>query len=218
MSWREKPASESQLEYLKAFGFAPDRPMTKGEASDLLTELKEDPHQQRILAEHREAERVRKADRGAERTPREKLTWRISYTLIVTRRRRAWSWRKGARFETPKCTRERFKRHGSDSGRKLFEHRHGNCTDLQPIKLYLEQGHRFNLPAKNILQAMLDTLDADSATWDWDNPRYFFQTLEHNFPQLLRKRIDSAELKFVLDSYNDFAKSRLEYWKLDGVQ
>lgn len=35
--WRDDPASERQLENLDAYGIYADRPITKGEASDLLT-------------------------------------------------------------------------------------------------------------------------------------------------------------------------------------
>jgi hypothetical protein len=70
----------------------------------------------------------------------------------------------------------------------------GGVVDEQAIKLYLEHGYRFDLPPTSILQPMLDALDADSGTWDLETPEYFFQTLEHNFPELLRNRIDREEL------------------------
>jgi hypothetical protein len=60
----------------------------------------------------------------------------------------------------------------------------------QPIKLYLEQGYRFKQPSTKHLQDVLDALDADSATWDRETPEYLFQTLEHNFPELLRRNPD----------------------------
>jgi hypothetical protein len=218
MNWREEPASESQLEYLKVFGFTPDRPITKGEASELLTQFKEDPERQRIRAEARVAERARKdAQNRMDQAEREVDMAYYLHADCDSAKKSLAEAERGEAQEAKVYLRElqedRFR-----FWQETFRAPAWERTDLQPIKLYLEHGHRFNLPAKNILQAMLDTLDADSATWDRDNPGYFFQTLEYNFPQLLRKRIDYEELKSVLRSYEDFAKLKLKMWQLDGTQ
>ena len=42
-SWRKRPASQGQLEYLKKLGVVLDREITKGEASDLIDKMMSQP-------------------------------------------------------------------------------------------------------------------------------------------------------------------------------
>jgi hypothetical protein len=67
-----------------------------------------------------------------------------------------------------------------DQGRMLIASR-------QAHELYQKYGCRFCEPALQDVQYILDALDAAAPNWDRDHPELFFQTLELNFPQLLRR-------------------------------
>jgi hypothetical protein len=194
MSWREEPASEKQLEYLKTLGYEPEEYLTKGQASDLIEELKNDPeaqqkraalNQQRCEQEFQDSQRnmayhLHKAYEAATRelaaAGKDEIRDAKAY-LQDTQQERLTFWRRA--FEPPD----------------------GDNTDPQPIKLYLEHGYRFKPPSSSLLQTLLDALDADSATWDLDMPEYLFQTVEYNCPDLLRKSIDEEELAFLRKVY-----------------
>ena len=51
MSWRNNPATEKQIKYLTEFGYVASGPLSKGEASDLISQLSEDPERRRIRDE-----------------------------------------------------------------------------------------------------------------------------------------------------------------------
>lgn len=57
-SWHDAPASEAQLKYLKAFNLCPDKPITKGEASDLLTKA-ENENLPKVEVEHEPTDYVK---------------------------------------------------------------------------------------------------------------------------------------------------------------
>lgn len=72
----------------------------------------------------------------------------------------------------------------------------------QTIRLYCEHGYRFEMPTKKRIQAILDTLDAHSPTWDIDGTVSFYLTLEASFPELVRKKIDFEALKITKAELN----------------
>ena len=63
----------------------------------------------------------------------------------------------------------------------------GHIACSQIPELYQEYGCRFESPSRNDVQYILDALDQAMAQWDKDHPELFFQTLELNFPTLVRR-------------------------------
>lgn len=59
---------------------------------------------------------------------------------------------------------------------------------LQVLELYQLYGCRFDTPTHSQVQEILEALDGASSHWDRDHPELFYQTLELNFPHLLRHR------------------------------
>jgi hypothetical protein len=56
----------------------------------------------------------------------------------------------------------------------------------QVIDLYREQGCRFCVPTPNRVQNVLDALDSAMPQWEQQHRELFYQTLELNFPELVR--------------------------------
>ncbi len=62
-----------------------------------------------------------------------------------------------------------------------------HIASVQVFELYRNYGCRFFSPNAQQVQVILDALDAASPLWDRDHPELFFQTLELNFPELVRR-------------------------------
>ncbi len=58
---------------------------------------------------------------------------------------------------------------------------------VQVLELYQAFGCRFFSPNHEQVQEILDALDSARHFWDRDNPEFFYQTLELNFPNLVRR-------------------------------
>jgi len=58
---------------------------------------------------------------------------------------------------------------------------------VQVLELYQAFGCRFFSPNHEQVQEILDALDSARHFWDRDNPELFYQTLELNFPNLVRR-------------------------------
>lgn len=63
-------------------------------------------------------------------------------------------------------------------------HMHGTCK--QTIDLYRKFGCRFCEPTRDQVSEVLTALDAAMPQWDTLHPELFYQTLELNFPELVR--------------------------------
>jgi hypothetical protein len=195
MNWRDDPASEKQLTFLKLFGFTPDRPLTKGEASDLIAQFSEDPERQLI----RDKNQVGKIER--EYREREQDLAHHLHLEYEDAKRAAENAERGEIRDAKMYLRDAQNERLCFWEDTIREPEDGSGNE-QAVKLYFAQGYRFEMPSKKEIQAILDALDADSPTWDKDIPEYFFQTLEHNFPGLLRTHIDLEALKVRLEIYS----------------
>ena len=71
-----------------------------------------------------------------------------------------------------------------DTCREVREMQTGS---LQVLELYQRYGCRFFAPTRDQVQEVLDALDGALPVWDRDHPELFYQTLELNFPELLRR-------------------------------
>ena len=54
------------------------------------------------------------------------------------------------------------------------------------LELYQRHGCRFETPSPQQVQDVLEALDAALPHWEQQHPELFFQTLELNFPELVR--------------------------------
>ena len=54
-------------------------------------------------------------------------------------------------------------------------------------ELYRKFGCRFCAPGRQQVQYVLDALDSAVAGWDKDHPELFYQTLELNYPELVKR-------------------------------
>jgi hypothetical protein len=192
MSWKDDPATEKQLNYLKQFGFVPEHAMTKGEASALISQFSEDPGRQRVRDDNQAG------DREAN----------MAYGLRIeceSAKRELDAAGKGEIRDAKMFLRD-AQNERLDFWQKALQPPDGGEVYQQPIKLYLGYGYRFKMPSSKHLQDILDALDAESATWDKDMPERFFQTLELNFPDLLRKNPNLEELASYREIYGESVK------------
>ncbi|MGA2542767.1 MAG: hypothetical protein ABSG78_14555 [Verrucomicrobiota bacterium] len=194
MNWRDEPASEKQLSLLGQYDYLPDGPMTKGEASDLITQFSEDPEKQRIL----EGNRRVKYERENEEEERNRA---YHLHLASDEAKQEMANADPSELQDEKTFWEDMKNDRVQFWQDTIGEPEDGTCDQQAIKLYLSQGHRFQTPSNDQIQAILDALDASSATWDRDMPEYFFSTLELNFPELLRTEIDFEALEMRRDMY-----------------
>jgi hypothetical protein len=61
-----------------------------------------------------------------------------------------------------------------------------HVVSTQVSGLYKRYGCRFAIPTHEQAQVILDALDSAMALWDRDYPELFYETLELNFPELVR--------------------------------
>jgi uncharacterized tellurite resistance protein B-like protein len=206
-----RPATEKQLAYLNLFGFVPDRPLTIVEASALIEQFSGDPERQKVRDGNYVNQKLKDYDdlntnqafymrndideakrelEKAEEDDTNDAEAIVDYVENVeyVRNCRLDFW--ADTFDLPVNI-----QYGTYRQCSVYE---------QKTKFYLANGYRFELPAPEQIQVVLDILDADSATWDKDMPESFFQTLEHSFPQLLRTDIDLEALAIEKKEAKDF--------------
>jgi hypothetical protein len=177
MNWTEQPATWKQIRYLKRAGYKSDHPLTKAEAAELITKLG-GPAQAQQLAPVLEASGVDRSKheayelRLAVEKAKEKLksagednsaaSAQLDLALAVSRRQRFW-------IDT------------------CCDPRQMQAASGQVVDFYRKFGCRFDLPTSKAVQEILAALDSAMPTWERDHPALFYQTLELNFPHLLRR-------------------------------
>ena len=170
MDWTDEPATENQLSYLRQFGHAPSHPLTKGEALELIKDLRRHPGPAAELpadtARHDaalQAFELRKNVERARKNLAEEKSSQNELALASAAQARQAFWintcLEPSRMKSP-------------------------CTPI--IGLYREFGCRFETPTHEHTQEILDALDAALPVWDRDHPELFYQTLELNFKELVR--------------------------------
>ena len=173
MTWTEDPATEQQLTYLRQYGYVPDHPLTRTEAASLIRNYKHPtaprpeaggnhdsaPHEPYRL--RLEVESARRTLSEAEETQTEIGPSQGELAKAMNRRQVFWL----------------------DTCRDAREMAH---VSIEVLDLYQHYGCRFFPPTHAQAQEILDALDAAAAVWDRDHPQLFYQTLELNFPQLVK--------------------------------
>ena len=59
----------------------------------------------------------------------------------------------------------------------------------QAFELYQKHGCRFVVPTREEVQTVLDALDNAVSSWEQSYPELFYQTLELNFPELVKHHL-----------------------------
>lgn len=173
MNWTDQPATECQISHLRQLGYAPDHPLTKGEAAHLISDFEANPEAALTFAESgvhvttkKEAYALRATVETAKRFVAEDKGEQAErakgeFGLAVAKRQMFWvnTCRDPAQMQSP---------------------------SPQVFDLYRNHGCRYIAPTQEQAQEILDALDAAMPFWDKDYPQLFYQTLELNFPELRR--------------------------------
>jgi len=173
MNWKDEPATENQLGHLRRLGYDPDRPLTKGEAAQIISDFEASP-----------ADKARGA--GSDDLELARLSaYRLRLSVEL-----AWQaveHGEGARLENPRhalevalAERQEFWADTCSEADKM------HLVSPQVAALHRQHGCHFAVPTAEQVQAILDSLDLAIPVWDRDHPELFYQTLELNFPELLR--------------------------------
>jgi hypothetical protein len=176
MNWANEPATWKQLKLLKQLGHQPNCPLTKTAASELIASL----GGRMQCQETPEGENLRlMKQRGAA----------YHFHVAVENAREALATTTGEQADSRKAA---FALAASER----LEFWLDTCRDAPKTQAGLEQVHefyqkfgcRFADPPPKDAQYILDALDSAAPLWDREHPELFYETLEINFPQLLRRR------------------------------
>jgi hypothetical protein len=173
MDWTNEPATWRQIKSLKELGHTLNHRLTKVEAADLIRSLGGKPEGECSLVSKMmsdadtstaydlrvKAEKARQAAAEAGKQKSEKLEHEL--TAAISQRHDFWI----------------------DTCRGTVT---STIASTQVHELYQTCGCRFAAPSRKDVEYILDALDAALPLWDRDHPELFYQTLELNFPALLR--------------------------------
>jgi len=71
----------------------------------------------------------------------------------------------------------------ADTCREITQMQHASH---EVVELYRQHGCRFCAPGRLQIQYVLQALDSAAPGWEKQHPELFYQTLELNFPELLK--------------------------------
>ena len=174
MDWSDEPATWKQIKFLKEHGCTLERRLTKTEAAELIQKLGGSATLVALRGEDAASPfappaayqlRVKadKARRNLEDAGRSR-TEKLENDLVLAIGERQCFWIATCRV----------------SGRQITA-----CVEVD--ELYQKHGCRFESPGGKEVQFILDALDSAMPFWDRDHPELFYQTLELNFPALVRR-------------------------------
>ena len=173
MAWTDEPATETQLSHLRQFCYEPDHPLTKGEASRLISDFEADPNGRSTLVEND--------------TPELTKLSAHHFRVAVERAKRAVAEAAAEEMQNPQhvlalaiAERQDFWVDTCSDTEKM------HLVPTQVSALYKRYGCQFALPRHEQVQAILDVLDSAMPLWDRDYPELFYATLELNFPESVR--------------------------------
>jgi hypothetical protein len=193
MLWDDVPASEQQLVLLRNAGYVMAKPLTRTEAARLIREYRRNPAQPVPAVQ---SALTRAAPTTAPPTATlEPSTGELSESTRMKAHglRTAYEDAKRDLVTKPDAPNVRADAASTSTARMQFwkdtccEVREMQIGSVQIFELYQRHGCRFFAPTREQVQEVLDALDAALPVWDRDHPELFYQTLELNFPQLLRR-------------------------------
>ncbi len=172
MNWTDGPATWKQLRFLSNHGYKPEHVLTKAEASDLIRKFGGNPESYGAVAEgptqpHETADHLR-------------VTVESTRQVIVDSGRQQVEESKEA-LASAVVKRQEFWLDTCRSTAKMV------VNSRQVQELYQKHGCRFVEPTRKQVQYILEALDSVAPHWDRDHPELFYQTLELNFPELVRR-------------------------------
>jgi hypothetical protein len=175
MDWNNEPATWKQLRYLKQHGYKPDRHLTKTAAAELITRMGgpvvvETPPPEVLVHQLPKQDayllrtEVDQALRAVSDARRETIhTAEQNLAIAISKRQMFWidTCRDPTRMQAA-------------------------CG--QVLEFYRKYGCRFEAPSHKQVQEVLSALDTGIPAWDRDHPALFYQTLELNYPELVKRR------------------------------
>ncbi len=167
MNWPEDPATEQQLAFLQQSGYVADHPLKRAEAAAIIKSLRE------LCAGPTSAESTHTG--GAAR--------REIYHLGMVSERTANAQVPTAANEDARHRNDRRQEFWLDTCREVIEMHAGSA---QVFELYQKHGCRFVAPTPAQVQEVLRALDSAMLDWEQVHPELFYQTLELNFPELVK--------------------------------
>jgi len=170
MNATNEPATEQQISFLKHCGRAVDHPLTRSDAADLIKQVRE-------RAEQGAGVGTRSAGQNARRGGYHLGMVLEEGNLVVAEQGPAGSSRIAGSLP------ERRREFWLDTCREMTEM---HSASPQAVELYQKQGCRFAVPSHDEVQEVLDALDSALKNWEQEHPELFFQTLELNFPELVK--------------------------------
>jgi hypothetical protein len=171
MDWAHEPATEHQVAQLRDLGYAMVRPLSVTEAASLIRQYK------------KQSASLKTAQTAPGQSPR--ITMRTPAESAPPTQIAMM----GTRVPPPVAE----DAPAAESVARL-EFWVDTCRELKDmriasVKIYeLRQrfGFRFHMPSCEQVEEILGALDGAMPAWEQDNPELFFQTLELNFPDLVR--------------------------------
>src|SRR6266404_3254046 len=175
MNWTEGPATWKQLRFLSHHGYKPEHMLTKTEASELIRKFGGKPEDFAAVA----------TASLQEVTPHEtadhlRLTMEEARQVIVDSGRNHIEDSKDA-LASAVAKRQEF---WLDTCRQTAKM---SVNSPQVQELYQKHGCRFVEPTRKQVQYILEALDSVMPHWEGKHPELFYQTLELNFPELMRR-------------------------------
>lgn len=194
MYWEDEPATEQQLIHLKNAGCVVARPLTRTEAARLIREYRKNPARALSLAaasttdvrEEPPAPAVSVAPPAASEFSESTRMHAYHLRAATEKARQALALNAeapNARADAAATSTSR-REFWLDTCRDVRQMRVGS---MQVFELYQRLGCRFFAPSQDQVQVVLEALDAAMPLWDRDHPELFYQALELNFPQLVRR-------------------------------
>jgi DNA-directed RNA polymerase subunit RPC12/RpoP len=213
-SWRDAPASEAQLKYLKAYNLCPDKPITKGEASDLLTKAENEnlPKVELELEPNDYAKEKKEARREITRLKKQvssptldnkikKIEEKLALTMLSEGDRTDLT-DELEELQYEKSELQEKLQDAIDELECIIENEKGDKEeakdekDDKEMRIYdaLElfgQGGKYSSylkkPTKKQIREVLESLDEQYPEWELRGDESILATLQANFPELVKK-------------------------------
>jgi hypothetical protein len=203
MNWTDDPATEKQLVQLRSLGFTVVRPLTCTEAARLIRQYQRNPLRASAPPSSPDPPDPPSGFDPLAPAPRfdpspESMTGSQgsisdSTKMEVHRLRAAVEDARRVMTLTPDAPNARADFASNTTRRQEFwldtcrEVKEMQIGSVQVFELYQRYGCRLYGPSRPQVQEVLDALDSAMPLWDRDHPELFYQTLELNFPELVKK-------------------------------
>lgn len=186
MSLSDEPATERQLMLLRSSGFAPTGPLSVTEAARLIRECQKGvvtarPRQAGGSAARMTASRERVS--GLSESAKA-YAYRLHVGVETAQR---------AMAQSPDAPNVKADMASATAARLEFwidtcqEVGQMHNASVQVLELYQSYGCRFSAPTRGQVQEIFEALDGALPLWEKEHPELFYQTLELNFPELVRQ-------------------------------